>query len=238
MNHLNGTAAYHRVTERGYEGEYSEIPENPENTVNTVTLRTLRLCDSVISTEEAVRAALPKWEIRSDDDFRKAVFRLARHLKAVPRLLDKSASDLKSVIRDWYESAKSFLHGRTFTDTYAEFVSAWPAVKHPAGDDPVKLAWEIVQRQPPPREAANYDDKRVGTLIALCRQLQIEHGGGEFYLSGYVAGRLLGISQPTARNWFKMLEADGILEVVDQGGGFKAGHRLARSYRCRSDPRG
>jgi hypothetical protein len=190
----------------------------------------------VKSAEDAVRAALPKNEITFHQDFRRAVFNLARYLKAVSGLLDKQAGDLKPLIREWYDKAKAFLPGRTFAETYAEFVTGWPAVKHPAGDSPVKLAWETVQRQPLPPEAKNYDDERIGKLISLCRQLQREHGGDEFFLSGYVVARLLGISQPTAAKLFKVLQADGILEVVDQGGVFKDGKRHARSYRCRPDP--
>jgi hypothetical protein len=192
----------------------------------------------VISPDDAIRAALPSGVITGDQDFRLAVFNLARHLKAVPELRDKPAGDLKPSVRDWYEQARPKFRSRLFTDVYAEFVTAWPAVKHPAGDDPVKLAWDIVQILQPPPEAAEYDDPRIGRLIALCRQLQFERGDGMFFLSGYTAAKLLSVSQPTAAKWFKMLEVDGILEVVDAGGGFKGGRREARSYRCRPDPRG
>jgi hypothetical protein len=182
-----------------------------------------------------VAAALPAGDVRTDHDFRLAVFHLARHLKRVPELCDRPARDLRPWVQQWHQRAGGRLAGRTFTDTYAEFVGAWDGVRHAAGDDVVKLAWQYAQLQPPPPEAADYDDPRIGRLINLCRQLQQENEregpGARFYLSGRVAGTLLGVSQPTAAKWLKMLDADGLLQVADPGGGFRGGRRMAREYR-------
>jgi hypothetical protein len=189
----------------------------------------------VISAEGAVAAALPTGDLNADHDFRRAVFLLARHLKAVPELRDRGAAELKPLVREWCVRAAAHLGGRTFTDAYAEFVTAWKAVRHPAGDDVVKLAWEIACQQPLPPEADDYDDARVGLLINLCRQLQHENelaGRREgFCLGGRKVAKLLGISQPTGAKWLAMLVEDGILEVTGHGGGFRGGHRLAREYR-------
>jgi hypothetical protein len=82
---------------------------------------------------------------------------------------------------------------------------------------------------------------RVGRLIGLCRQLQHENEyggrGAGFCLSGYVAAKLLKVSQRTAAAWLAMLVADGVLEVVDVGGGFRGGRRMAREYRM-AEPAG
>jgi hypothetical protein len=194
----------------------------------------------VKSAAGAVGAALPDAEVRGDRDFRLAVFNLARFLKAVLALRDRPAKDLRPWVQQWHQRAGGRLGGRTFTDTYAEFVGAWDGVRYAAGDDVVKLAWEYAQQQPPPPEASGFDDPRVGLLINLCRQLQHENEregpGARFYLSGYVAGRLLGVSQPTAANWLRMLVADGVLEPLDSGGGFRGGRRMAREYRVVERP--
>jgi hypothetical protein len=182
-----------------------------------------------------VLAALPTGEVQGDKDFRLAVFRLARHLKAVPGLREQRPAGLRPRVKQWHELAAARLGGRTFTDAYAEFVSAWDAVRFAAGDDVVQMAWDIISRGPPPPEAQDYDDARVGQLIALCRQLQHENDlagrGAEFFLSGEVAARLLGVTQPTAAKWLAMLVADGILEVTEAGGEFRGGRRMARGYR-------
>jgi hypothetical protein len=187
----------------------------------------------VISAEEVLRAALPAVEVQADRDFRLAVFNLARHLKAVPDLRDRKAADLRPLVHQWHQQAASRLGGRTATDAYAQFVVAWSGVRFAAGDDVVKLAWELVQRQPV--AATGYGDERIDTLIALCRTIQQENEyngrGARFALSGYVVARLFGVSQPTAAAWLAMLVADGVLEVVDAGGGFRGGRRLAREYR-------
>jgi hypothetical protein len=46
-----------------------------------------------------------------------------------------------------------------------------------------------------------------------------------------VVAKLFGVSQPTTAAWLTMLVADGVLEVVDAGGGFRGGRRMAREYR-------
>jgi hypothetical protein len=150
-------------------------------------------------------------------------------------VLDQKAPALRPLVRQWYEQSGGYLGDRTFTDIYAEFVSAWKAVIYAAGDDVVKLAWELVSREPPPPEAAQYDDPRVGMLIALCRQVQHENKlssrRDHFYLSGRKVADLLGVTQPTVAKWFNMLVEDGILEIIDHGGEFQGGRRMARIYR-------
>jgi hypothetical protein len=182
-----------------------------------------------------VEAALPAGEVRTDHDFRLAVFNLARHLKRVPELRDRPAKDLRPWVQQWHQRAGGRLGGRSFVETYSQFIGGWKGVRYAAGDDVVKLAWEFAQQQPPPPEAADYDDPRIGQLLNLCRHLQrqneMDGPGGRFYLSGRVAGTLLGVSQPTAAKWLKMLDADGLLEVADPGGGFRGGRRMAREYR-------
>jgi hypothetical protein len=195
---------------------------------------------TVKSPEGALAQALPTGDIHTDRDFRLAVFGLARHLKAVPELRDRAAAALRPLVEQWYGRAVGRLGGRTFTDAYAAFINAWRAVRYPAGDDVVKLAWDIASCQPPPPEAAAYDDERVGLLIALCRQLQHENEfanrGAHFFLGGRVAAKLLGVTQPTAAQWLAMLVDDGILEITEPGGAFRGGRRLARGYRMAELP--
>src|SRR5262249_8982948 len=147
---------------------------------------TLRPCDSVITPERAVAAALPAVDVRSDADFRLAVFGLARHLKAVPALRDCRAAELKPLVGQWHGRAADRLGGRTAADAYAQFVGAWGAVRYAAGDDVVQLAWEVVQRRP--AADAGYGDGRIDRLLALCRAIQQQNErdgrGARFALSG------------------------------------------------------
>jgi hypothetical protein len=166
-------------------------------------------------------------EVRGERDFRFAVVRLARHLKAVEGLRDRPAKELKPWVQRRHQRAGDRLGGRTFTATDAEFVGAWQGVRYAAGDDVVKLAWELAQRAEPPPEAGRYDDPRVGRLMGLCVQLQHENersGWGDgFALSGYTVEALLGVSQRTASTWLKMLVADDFLVITKKGGGPRRG---------------
>jgi hypothetical protein len=189
----------------------------------------------VKSAEWALAAARPTVAVHTDHDYRLAVFNLARHFKAVPELRDRTVAALRPMVKQWHESAAEHLRSRLLTDTYAEFGRAWKAVRDPAGEDVVQRAWDIAQIVTPPPEAAMYDDVRVRRLVSLCRQLQFENDRDNrrtgFYLSGRKAAKLLGVKQPTVANWLAMLVDDSILEVIEAGGGFKGGRRMARCYR-------
>jgi hypothetical protein len=170
----------------------------------------------VISAGEAVRRALPAEPLVGDREFRLAVFGLARRLKAVPEFSAAELPGLRATVGRWYTLARPHLEGRTFTDVWAEFTDAWPAVRYASGNGPVEAAWAAALAGPPPPEAGNYDDARVGLLIAFCRQLQAENGE-TFFLGGRTAAELLGVTQPTAAKWLKMLAADRLLRVVKAG---------------------
>jgi hypothetical protein len=194
----------------------------------------------VKSTEEALAAALPAGDVHSDQDFRLAVFGLARHLKAVPDLRDRQARELRPLVRNWHEQAAARLGDRTFADTCALFAVSWKAVRFAAGEGVLTLAWENVSQQQPPPEAEEYGD-RIGRLIVLCRELQNQNEtsgrGSTFSLSGYQVADLFGVSQQTARTWLAMLVDDGVLEITDPGGGFRGGRRMAREYRMARENR-
>src|SRR5262249_22494060 len=155
------------------------------------------------------QAALPARAVGTEREFQLAVFKLAKHLKAVEELRGRPAKELKPLVQEWYDRCRDRLAGRSFTEVYAELIGAWSGARSAAGDDVVKLAWELAQQQPPPPEGANYDEPKVGLLINLCRQLQQENArsgwGAGFALSGYVAATYLGVSQRTVANWLKML---------------------------------
>jgi hypothetical protein len=174
-------------------------------------------------------------EVESDRAFQFAVFNLARHLKGVEELRWLPGVRLKPWVESWYRKVGHCLSRWDFASVYGRFLSAWTTVKRPAGDDVVKDAWEAIQGQPLPKEADAYDDPRFGLLMALCRQLQgvNERNGRDYFaLSGYVAAKYLGVSQRTVADWMKVLVAEGLLDVVSEGGNFRGGRRMAREYRA------
>ena len=61
------------------------------------------------------------------------VFELARALKAIPALADAEARDSRDPVRRWHERALPIIGTKPFDETWADFVTAWPRVKHPKG---------------------------------------------------------------------------------------------------------
>lgn len=241
MSESNGTYhSVHRVTD----SQLLRGEANTENTGNPVnhcedcedcehwdSVNPVTTVNTVIS-ESWLKEVLPEAKLKYDSDFRLAVFHLARYLKSTD-CRNHEAAQLKPFVKEWQEAAGSLLAGRTFTDVYSTFVGCWATVHTPYKEDVVAKAWAAVQEAG--AEPTGYDDSRVDLLAALCRELQ-RVGGGQFFLSGRTAASLLAVTQPTASQWLNMLVADGILEVVATGGGFKGGRRQAREYRIASPP--
>ncbi|MFL5328963.1 MAG: hypothetical protein ACJ8C4_08595 [Gemmataceae bacterium] len=177
---------------------------------------------------------MPKTEVKGAREFQRLVFDFARWLKAVPEISATSTHELRNVIREWHTRAGDRLKGRTFTDTYAAFVAVWPKVRHSIVGDPVTTAWSVVQSRPLPLEAqalAITFDEKLAYLVALCKELASADDSGVFFLSGYSVEKVMGVPQRTAAERLKLLTAEGFLKVVDSGGGFENGVRIARSYR-------
>ncbi len=178
---------------------------------------------------DAITRALPNERITDDTDFRHGVFRLCRELRGEHAVA--LPDQLRPLVEQWWENARRFLPGRTWVDVWSEFLAGWPKVRRAAGEDQIALSWQAANALPPLPEAARYDDPRIGKLMTLCSQLQKANGGAAFFLNGRKVAELFGVSHPVAGKWLNMLVQDGVLEVIDRGGGIKAGRRMARSYR-------
>lgn len=154
------------------------------------------------------------------------MFKLARNLKGIPALANLRAGALRDVVKLWHTQAVEVIKTKSFDETWSDFVDGWPRVKFARG---VLLA-SILKRareQPPPPEASKYDSEPVRLLVSLCRELQVNAGREPFYLSARMAEELLGVPRVQVNRWMRMLQADGVLVLVELGtlGGIEAGRR-------------
>jgi len=156
------------------------------------------------------------------------VFELARGLKAVPELADADVGELKPYVRQWHKLSIDHIATKPFTETWIDFLKAWPRIRYPKGEDPMTAIFERATQQSLPEVAEDYDQDELRLLVALCRELQRSAGGGPFYLSCRTAGRLLGVDYSTANRWLFLMANDGILEVTEPGDRAK---RKAARYR-------
>lgn len=145
------------------------------------------------------------------------VFELARGLKAAPELADADPGDLKPYVRQWHKLSLDKITTKPFTETWIDFLKAWPRVRFPKGEEPMTAILERAVQQPLPEVAQEYDQDKLRKLVALCRELQRSAGGGPFYLACRTAGRLLGVDHTTANRWLFLLIHDGLLKVAEPG---------------------
>jgi hypothetical protein len=96
---------FHRVTECS-EG-VSGTPAGPVTHSNPCDP-----CEPVMTPEAALAAALPAGDVHTDQDFRLAVFTLARHLKAVPGLRTPTRAGKANQVSNFVHLTSAHPHGR------------------------------------------------------------------------------------------------------------------------------
>jgi hypothetical protein len=175
--------------------------------------------------EQAILATLPAGEGRRH----RALFHLARQLKALAHLADADPVALKPVVKRWHTLALPVIRTKPFEESWLDFVDGWKRVQFPAGTGPLQALWSRALAEPLPPEALAYEEEGVRRLVALCFQLQRRAGAGTFFLACRTAQDVLGLdSHVTAWRWLRILELDGVL--VRASTGSKAS-RLANEYR-------
>jgi hypothetical protein len=167
--------------------------------------------------EQAIAETLPTGIGRRND----CVFKLARWLKAIPALADADPRQLKPIVQRWHGKALPFISTKPFTETWIDFLHAWPNVKFPKGTEPMTQILAHALEAEVPKVAEQYDDDRLQRLVVYCRELQLSAGDGPFdgpfYLSARTAGRLLKVNHMTAWRWLFLLQAEHVLKAVKVG---------------------
>jgi hypothetical protein len=168
-------------------------------------------------TEQLVRAAIRVTTPTSQGHRHRCIFNFARHLKAIPSLMDAAAEQLRPSVEQWHRTALPNLTTKAFEETWYDFRNAWERVRWPAGVGLVDDLFARAISQAPPICADIYEGSTVRTLVALCRELQRQAGEASFFLACRTAGRLLGVSHTIASRWLGMLCKDKILVLVEKG---------------------
>jgi hypothetical protein len=147
----------------------------------------------------------------------RCIFEFARHLKAIPSLVDADEGSLRQYVEWWHEVALPVISTKAFEETWFDFRNAWRSVKFAAGEEPISIMYSKAISKDVPKCAEKYQEPKLRALIALCRELQQEAGDDPFFLAGRIAASQIGVEHRTAARWLKMLCWDDLLSLVERG---------------------
>jgi hypothetical protein len=173
------------------------------NSVGSVTL--------LHEQEQAIRKAIACTLPQKEGQRHRAVFEFARALKAIPKVAELPARDLKPVVRRWHKAAMPKIATQAFDETWGDFVASWRNVRFALGESPLDQVFQAIQTRQPPPECSEYDTPKVRLLVALCAELQHIEGDADFYLDCRSAAKLLEVDPVTVWRWLKMISEDGFL---------------------------
>lgn len=172
------------------------------------------LCFCVSSVDEAISLTIPS----GPGQRHRAVFNFVRMLKSLPDWADAGLPKLRPIAKRWFDVAKPHTSGEhDFTDTLADFATAWQNCKYSIGSGPMADALHEADQTALPKCALQYESERVQRLVGLCHELQRRAGDEPFFLASRTVAMLLGGSAKQAALYMNLLCMDGILERVTKG---------------------
>jgi len=198
------------------ESECSECSECTQNTTSDYSDSSEHSDSRTIET--VIAETLPT----QAGERRHKLFNLARGLKFDLRMASSQPAELKAVVRQWHGKALPVIQTKNFDETWADFLAAWECAHTPLSADPVGNAFDGAKTEGTPTVAGQYDTPDVQRLVRACHILAHRAGDSPFYLSSHDAARRLGVPQPTAFRWLKMLVADGLLVAIEPGNRHRA----------------
>jgi hypothetical protein len=163
--------------------------------------------------EKAIMETLPK-EIHTREA---CLWDFGRNLKAIDRLADASAKDLRGILREWHRRALPFIGTKPFEESRATFDVLWPKIKFAKGLEPMAQLVIRALESPFPPETDEYESLEVKRLAAICRELQRSRTSAPFFLSARTAGAWLEINAMQAWRYLKILQDDNLLQAVETG---------------------
>ena len=213
------------VVEAGFFPPSGDVIERVERVESVEAIISALSALSITCTADAIRSTLPTATGRRN----RAVFELARALKAIPALADAPPEALREHVVAWHRLGREAgtIGTEPPEETWGDFLAAWPKVKFPRGTEPMS---EIIERakQNIPAAADRYEGASLRLLVSLCCELQAAAGDAPFYLGCATAARVLGVTSVTAWRYLLILKADGIVTETEKG---DIGKRRASRFR-------
>ena len=195
--------------------EYREDTSNKKE--GEKTTKVLRVC--VSDFEKIIERTLPK---KTGTRNRK-VFDLARALRSLPKYADADPKIFETVVRQWHRQARPNITTQDFTETWIDFLKAWPKIKWKEGNSPMSETLERAKGLPVPEFVARYENPKLRLLVAWCKVLAEKGKDGSFFLSARTAARCLDVEPKTANRWLFLLEQDRVVKVIEKGKLTRAG---------------
>jgi hypothetical protein len=143
------------------------------------------------------------------------LFLLARMLKAIEAIKDRSADKIMFIVNEWHRRALPNIEHKSLTMTQERFRNAWRDAKYPPGDgESLKIAFENAKRAdyPMPELEPFADDETMTLMVRLCFELQRLAGpGGEWFVPTHKGPELFGVSHAWVATLLDTLEGRRII---------------------------
>jgi hypothetical protein len=148
----------------------------------------------------------------------RSLFALARYLKGTRPTA--SRKELREIVVTWHAQFLSVIGTADLAVTVSDFFNGWDKVRLPHGVIMESVINSIDAKTQLPDDIVALGYGTTGNqLIKICMALQSHHGNEPFFISGRVAGQLLGVHFTDASKILSALVGDGVLMLVSKGSG-------------------
>ena len=196
------------------QGQQGEAQRNPMSSVSSVSsVPSVSLASLPAADQEAVLLAIEATTPTGTGQRNRRVFDFARRLKAIDSLAERTAIELREIVKAWHDRALPNIATRDFADTWGDFLGGWDQIRQPANGEFMNTTFERAMTRP---NATGHDEAQ-DILAAFCRELQEAAGDGPFFLSVRDAAEPFGQDEKWGSRRLKVLEAEGWIVCVERG---------------------
>ncbi|MHC4757609.1 MAG: bifunctional DNA primase/polymerase [Planctomycetota bacterium] len=208
----------------GFIPNLTEHTEHTEHTEQTEQTDTIVKGGNKENTIVFIEKTLPKHY----GERNQKIFFLALYLKSND--WDADPKGFRWAVEEWHRRALPNITTKDLLETWLDFLVAWKNLKHGI-IDPIQIFEFCKELEPPEQLVKDHPQyPKLHQLCVWCRELHKAHEvfGSTAYLSCRTIGKALKISHETGNKYFRVLDLEDYLDILEIGKMTESGGKATR----------
>ena len=151
----------------------------------------------------------------------------------MPGNWDADPKRFRWAVNEWHQQALPYIKTKDFLETWLDFLVAWNNLKH-GQIDPMQILEFSRELEPPEQPVKDLPQyPKLHQLCLWCRELHKAHAvfGSIAYLSCRTIAKGLQISHETGNQYFRILDLERYLDIIEKGEITEDGGQKATRFR-------
>ena len=209
---INGNLITIEPEEAGFLTQHTQHTKQAQHTQQT---HTIKIGVNKKKVQEIIKDTLPvKYGQRNQ-----RIFYLALYIRSMDGNWDKKPTGFRWAVQEWHRQALPNIKTKEFEGTWLDFMVAWNNLVHGV-IDPLQILEFCRTLEPPSKIVKDWPKRPELHLLCLwCRELHKAHAvyDSMAFLGCRKIGKGLKISHETGNQYFRILDLEDYVEVIEIG---------------------